>query len=79
MQLTTKMLQDFVNAVVYKPEKPTESVFYGTYNAEDESVIFDGADISTPVILTTEVTDGARVIVTIRDSAAYVTGILGGV
>lgn len=74
MNLTTKMLGDFVNAVIYKPEQSKESHYYGTISGDD--VILDGAEVSTPCVPLISVADGDRVTVTIRENTCYITGVL---
>ena len=74
MNLTTKMLNDFVKALVYKPEQKTESNYYGTMSGDD--VILDGAEMSTPCVPLVSCVDGDRVAITIRDNTCYITGVL---
>ena len=74
MELTTKMLRDFVNALVYKPEQKNESNYYGTMSGN--YVVLDGAEMSTPCVPLVSVSDGDRVAVTIRDNTCYITGVL---
>lgn len=78
MELTTKMLRDFVDALVVKDEKPTESTAYGTYHLDDEYsyVIFDGAEEQTPCVPLIICSDGDRVTVTIRENTCYITGVM---
>ena len=78
MELTTKMLRDFVDALVEKPEPKTESSYFGTYREDDEYpyVIFDGAEMSTPCVPLVSCSSGDRVTVTIRDNTCYITGVL---
>lgn len=72
--LDNRIITEFVDATYDKPERTTESIHYGLYSGN--SVQFDGSDIYTPCIVSTDVSDGDRVIVTIRNNVAYVTGIL---
>ena len=74
MELTTKLLRDFVNAVVYKPEHKNESNYYGTMSGEE--VILDGAEMSTPCVPLITCADGDRVTVTIRENTCYITGVM---
>lgn len=74
LELTVKMLNDFVNALVVKPEKKTEEKYYGTIDGDE--VILDGAQISTPCVPLISVSDGDRVTVTIRENTCYITGVL---
>lgn len=78
LNLTTKMLKDFVEALVIKPETPTESTCYGTYHLDDEYsyVIFDGAEEQTPCVPLITCADGDRVTVTIRENTCYITGVM---
>lgn len=74
LELTVKMLNDFVNALVVKPEKKTEETYYGTM--DNDEVIFDGAQISTPCVPLVETEDGDRVTVLIKEGTCYITGIM---
>ena len=74
MNLTTKMLGDFVNAVNYKPEQSKESHYYRNISGDD--VILDGAEVSTPCVPLVTVADGDRVTVTIRENTCYITGVM---
>ena len=78
MELTTKMLRDFVDALVEKPEVKNESSYFGTYHLDDEYsyVIFDGAEEQTPCVPLITCADGDRVTVTIRENTCYITGVL---
>ena len=79
MELTTKLLRDFVNAVIYKPEEKKESNAYGTISANEDDeleVVLDGAELSTPCVPLVSVSDGDRVTVTIRENTCYITGVL---
>lgn len=75
MTLSTKMLQDFVEALVVKPEPPKESTAYGTMG-EDDEVLFDGADEYTPCVPLIVVAVDDRVVITVKDNTAYITGVL---
>lgn len=74
--LANKILDAFVNAVVYIPEEKREATHYGTYHSEDETATFDGADIRTPVIPVVDVNDDDRVVIEIKNNTAYVTGVI---
>lgn len=79
MELTTKLLRDFVNAVIYKPEEKKESTAYGTVSVNEDNeleVVLDGAEMSTPCVPLISVADGDRVTVTIRDNTCYITGVM---
>jgi hypothetical protein len=75
MDLSTKLLKEFVNAVVYTPPKETESHCYGTM-VNATTVLFDGADEPTPCEALVSVSPEDRVVITIRDNNCYVTGVL---
>lgn len=74
LELSVKMLNDFVSALVVKPEKKTEETYYGTIDGDE--VILDGAQISTPCVPLVETEDGDRVVVLIKDNTCYITGIM---
>lgn len=74
--LANKILDAFVNAVVYIPEENREYTHYGTYHSDDETATFDGADIRTPVIPVVDVNDDDRVVIEIKNNTAYVTGVI---
>lgn len=73
--LDNRIIAEFVDSTYDKPERPTETIHYG--ELKGGSVQFDGSQIPTPCIVSIDgVSDGDRVIVTIRNNVAYVTGIL---
>jgi len=81
LELTTKMLRDFVDALVEKPEVKNESSYFGTYRVDEDEypyVIFDGAEVTdqTPCVPLVSCSSGDRVTVTIRDNTCYITGVL---
>ena len=79
MTLSTKMLQDFVDALIPKKEPAKESSHYGTIVEVDNEieVLFDGAETPTPcVVLVDNVSDDDRVTITVRDNTAFITGVL---
>jgi hypothetical protein len=79
LELTTKLLRDFVNAVIYKPEEKKESNAYGIISENEDNeldVILDGAEMSTPCVPLVSCSSGDRVTVTIRDNTCYITGVL---
>lgn len=79
MELTTKLLRDFVNAVIYKPEEKKESTAYGIMSMNEDNeleVVLDGAEVSTPCVPLITCSSGDRVTVTIRENTCYITGVL---
>lgn len=75
MTLSTKTLQDFVEALVPKKETPKESSHYGVMT-DTEEVLFDGADEATPCVPLVDVAVDDKVTITIKDNTAYITGVL---
>lgn len=75
MTLSTKTLQDFVEALVPKKETPNESSHYGVMTDADE-VLFDGADEPTPCVPLVDTAVDDKVTITIKDNTAYITGVL---
>lgn len=76
MSLSSDLISQFVK--VTKETKPTnkESIAYGT-TVEYEGrtwVRLDGSDLLTPITKTTDINDGERVTVLIKDHTATVTG-----
>lgn len=59
-----------------KKQAPSESTVYGTVVVlEDKTYVkLDGSDLMTPVQITTTVSDGDRVLVTVKNHTATVTG-----
>ena len=79
MELTTKLLRDFVNAVIYKPEEKKESNAYGTISMNEDNeleVVLDGAEMSTPCVPLITCADGDRVSISIRENTCYITGVM---
>lgn len=76
MALSNDLISQFVKATQDKPETNKESTAYGTIVVSDgkEYVKLDGSDLLTPISSTTVVHDGDRVIVTIKNHTAVVTG-----
>lgn len=75
MTLSTKTLQDFVEALVPKKETSKESSHYGVMTDADE-VLFDGADEPTPCVPLVDTAVDDKVTITIKDNTAYITGVL---
>lgn len=76
MGLSSDLISQFVKATKDTKKEPSESTSFGTivdYNGE-KFVKLDGSDLLTPMKSTTVVENGDRVIVTIKDHSATVTG-----
>lgn len=73
--LSTRIRDDFVDATYDRPQKVTESTHYGLYKGGG-LVQFDGSELNTPCVVSTDISVGDRVIVSIRNNVAYITGIL---
>lgn len=76
MALSNDLISQFVKATRDKEETSNESTAYGKIVVHDgkEYVQLDGSELLTPISSTTVVKDGDRVIVTIKDHSAIVTG-----
>lgn len=76
MALTNDLISQFVKITKDDTKKKTESTVYGTVvkNGEIVCVKLDGSEILTPVSTTTNVEDGERVTVMIKDHSAIITG-----
>lgn len=76
MSLTSELIYEFVKATKDETPKATEATVYGTTVQRDGSiwVLFDGASEPTPVSTTTDIKAGERVVVTIKNHTATVTG-----
>ena len=76
MALSNDLISQFVKATQDKKETKNESTAYGKIvkQGDVEYVQLDGSDLLTPISSTTVVNDGDRVIVTIKDHTAIVTG-----
>lgn len=76
MELSSDLLSQFVKAAAGdNKQKKNETTVYGTvvYNGKPY-VKLDGSDLLTPISTTTDVKDGERVTVLIKDHTAVVTG-----
>lgn len=75
MSLSSELISLFAKTTVDKKTK-TASTVYGTIVKQDGKnwVQLDGSDLLTPFTTTTDVKDGERVTVTIKDHSAIVTG-----
>ena len=76
MALSNELISQFVKATQDKEETKKESTAYGKIvkQGDVEYVQLDGSDLLTPISSTTVVKDGDRVIVTIKNHEAIVTG-----
>lgn len=76
MGLSNDLISQFVKVTIDKQSKPTESTVYGTVVKYGDSmyVKLDGSDILTPMTSTTDIKDGERVTVMIKDHSATITG-----
>ena len=76
MALSNDLISQFVRATNDTKDEPKESTVYGTVVKKDgkDYVKFDGSELLTPVSSTASIKDGERVIVTIKDHSATVTG-----
>lgn len=76
MTLSSDLISQFVKVTNDKKEPKNESTHYGkivTYN-DHEYVQLDGSDVLTPISSTASIKVGERVMVTIKDHTATVTG-----
>ena len=76
MGLSNDLISQFVKATKDEQKTKSESTVYGKIREEDGNtyVQIDGSELLTPVSATTNVKDGERVIVTIKNHTATVTG-----
>lgn len=78
MALSNELASQYAKLTVVnnKSQAPSESTVYGTVVVlEDKTYVkFDGSDLMTPVETTTSVSDGDRVLVTVKNHTATVTG-----
>lgn len=76
MALSSELISQLVKATKPAEKKPTEATVYGTTVEQngDLYVQLDGSDVLTPVSSTVKMKSGERVIVTIKDHTATVTG-----
>lgn len=76
MTLPSDIVSQFVKVTRDEVEVKVESTVYGTIVEHDGSkyVRLDGSDLLTPISSTTDVADGERVTVMIKDHTAVVTG-----
>lgn len=76
MSLTSDLISQFVKATNDKTESKKESTVYGTAVENNGSmyVKLDGSDLLTPMSTTVKITNGERVMVTIKNHTATITG-----
>ena len=76
MALSNDLISEFVKATMDKSEPAKESTAYGKIVVKDgkEYVQLDGSDLLTPISTTTVVKEEDRVMVTIKNHTAIVTG-----
>lgn len=76
MEIPKRLIREFVK-VTNNSEKPkTESTVYGTVvkNGDTSYVQLDGSDILTPISTTTDIENGDRVTVLIKNHTAIISG-----
>ena len=80
MNLNSDLLSRFAKVTTDTPEQKSETVLYGVAVVKGEgesrtiSVKIDGSDRETPAYATTDVKDGERVVVMIKNHSAVITG-----
>lgn len=76
MELPKKLVNEFAKVTNDSETPKTETTVYGTIVKNGDSVYakFDGSDLTTPVSTTTDIEDGDRVTVLVKDHTAVVTG-----
>lgn len=75
MALSSDLISQFVKITKDDKKVSNGSTVYGTVVYKDRTYVqIDGSDLLTPVTTTTNVADGQRVMVTIKDHTATVTG-----
>lgn len=76
MALSSDLISQFVKVTNDETKKKTETTLYGTVvkNGDSINVQLDGSNVLTPVSTTTNVKDGERVTVMIKDHTAIITG-----
>lgn len=76
MALSSDLISQFVKVTKDETKKKTEATLYGTVVKDDSSikVRLDGSSVLTPVSTTTNVQNGERVTVLIKDHTAIITG-----
>lgn len=76
MELSKKLVSEFVKATSSAPKEKPETTVYGSIvkNNQNTYVKLDGSDILTPVSTTADTQNGERVTVLIKNHTATVTG-----
>ena len=76
MSLSHDIISEFVKVTNNNKEKPKEGIVYATIvqGSDGKYVKIDGSDLLTPADTTTDIEDGERVTVMIKDHKATVTG-----
>lgn len=76
MDLPRSLIKEFAKSVKTNNKKPPETTAYGTIVKDGNSVYvsLDGSETLTPITTTADVISGERVIVTIKNHTATVTG-----
>ena len=76
MALASNLISEFVKITKDDTSRKSEVTVYGTVVKDGEStyVRFDGAELLTPATSTTNVADGERVTVMIKNHSAVITG-----
>ena len=76
MGLSHDIISEFVKITNDNKEKPKEGIVYATIvqTSDGKYVKIDGSDLLTPTDTTTDIEDGERVTVMIKDHKATVTG-----
>lgn len=75
MNLSSELITEFVKTTNDKPEQSKETTVYGTIMYDGKYYVkLDGSELLTPITTTTDVKDGDRVMVTISNHTATVTG-----
>ena len=76
MSLSYDVISEFVKITNDKKEKPKEETVYATIvrSSDGKYVKIDGSDLVTPTETTTDIEDGERVTVLIKDHSAIITG-----
>lgn len=75
MTLSEELISQFVKATKDSTEPSKETVVYGTVVYDGKPYVkFDGSDLLTPISTTTDVKDGERVTVMVKNHTAIVTG-----
>lgn len=76
MSISHDIISEFVKITNDKKEKPKEETVYATIvqTSDGKYVKIDGSDLVTPTETTTDIEEGERVTVLIKDHSAIITG-----